>query len=158
MVGQHDAQRPDDVWGNARDGVVLYGMKWKPILMNAIALMLLSYIPFIVAMVVFSLPVGLLLSLISTQLAGWSLIVLLLLSWLIKVAVGDSFAMTAMIATYYRETQGLQPNPEMAAKLNSASDKFRDLTQRAREGLGIAPRQDKPVTAPTTTPQAGIGD
>ena len=125
-------EETDNVWDNARDGVVLYGMRWKPILMNAIALMVLSYIPFIVALVIFALPVGLLISIISTKLAGWSIIMLLLLSWLIKVAVGDSFAMTAIIATYYRETQGLTPDPEMATRLDGVSDKFKDFTNRAR--------------------------
>lgn len=150
----------DDIWGNARDGVVLYGMRWKPILMNAIVLMVLSYVPFIVAFVLFSLPVGLLLATISPQLAGWSLIFLLLLSWLIKVAIGDSFAMTAIIATYHRETRSLEPNPEMAAKLDSVSDSFQDLTARARENLGFGGQKKESAQPdsgdnPTTAPQPG---
>ena len=40
----------ESVWTNARDGVVLYAMVWKPILINAIVLMIISFIPFIVAL------------------------------------------------------------------------------------------------------------
>ncbi|MEQ8676679.1 MAG: hypothetical protein RLP44_19455 [Aggregatilineales bacterium] len=158
-------EETDDVWDNARDGVVLYGMKWKPILMNAIALMVISFIPFIVALVIFALPVGLLISLISTKLAGWSIIMLLLLSWLVKVAVGDSFAMTAILATYYRETKDLTPDPEMASRLEGISDKFKDMTNRARSGMGFGdnantntpqtPDNDTPNT-PTTAPQTPL--
>ena len=140
----------DNVWANARDGVVLYAMKWKPILTNAVALMILSYIPFIVAFIVFSLPVGLLLSLISSQLAGWSLIILLFLSWMVKVAIGDSFAMIAMIATYHRETQGVQPDAEMAAKLDGISDKFQELAKKAGEAISMRKRQPVAPVAPVT--------
>lgn len=147
-------EQTDDVWGNARDGVVLYGMKWKPILMNAIALMLLSYIPFIVALVVFALPVGLLIATISPQLAGYSIIMLLLLAWLVKVAVGDSFAMTAIIATYYRETQGLEPNPEMAERLQGMSDKFQEMTERARADMGFGNDTPNQTDTPTAASQA----
>lgn len=139
------------VWENARDGLVLYAQVWKPILVNAIALMALSYLPFIVALVVFALPVGLLLNLISPQLAGWSIIFLLILAYMVKVAVGDAFAMTAIVAAYQRETANLTPNPDMTAQLEAVSDQFRDLTQRARESIGGIGR---PSTAAPTPPAA----
>lgn len=123
----------DSVWQNARDGVVLYAMIWKSILMNAIALMILSYVPFVISVIIFAAPVGLLVSVFSAQLAGWSIVATLILAWLIKVAVGDSFAMAAIIATYHHETATLTPDPNMTAKIEQLSDKFRDLKQRAEE-------------------------
>lgn len=123
------------VWVNARDGVVLYGMVWKPLLTNAVALMVISYLPFIVAFLLFSLPVGLLLSVFSGSLAGWSILFTLILAFLIKIAVGDAFAMTAMISAYHRQTQGLTPDPEMVAKLDDVSDKFGELKARAQEQI-----------------------
>jgi hypothetical protein len=132
-----------NVWENARDGVVLYAMSWKPILTAAVALMLISFIPGIVTFVVFALHVGLLLSLISETLAGWTLIFLLMLSWLVKVAIGDAFAVAAIIATYHRETAGKTPDPAMAARLDSVSDKFKDLKNRAQEAM--TPAQQKPM-------------
>lgn len=126
----------DNVWANARDGLVLYGMTWKPILKTAVALMALSYVPFIVVFLVFSAPLGLLLSLISTTVAGWSLLITLVLAWMVKVAVGDAFAMIAIIAVYQRETDGLEPDPQMAARLESVSSKFTELKQKAGESIG----------------------
>jgi hypothetical protein len=130
----------DNVWTNARDGLVLYAMSWKPILMNAVALMVLSYIPFFVALLLFSAPIGLLVATISPSLAGWSIIAILVFAWLMKVAVGDAFAMTAIIATYQRETAGKQPDPAMAARLDQVSDKFSEIRQRATDALGSNPR------------------
>lgn len=140
--------RSESPYANARDGVVLYAMVWKPILMNAIVLMIISYIPFIVAFILFSAPIGFLIATINPALAGWAIIATLALSWLLKVAVGDSFAMAAIIATYHRETEGLTPNSEMAAKLDSVSDKFKELTQRAQEEVGRFTRQEKPKGTP----------
>jgi hypothetical protein len=129
----------ENVWTNARDGVVLYGMVWKPLLVNATALMLLSYIPFVLALILFSAPIAFLASLISPTVAGWSIIATLVLAWLIKVAVGDTFAMSAMIATYHQETVGLEPDPAIVARLEQVSKRFRDLQARAKEELGVEP-------------------
>lgn len=124
-----------NVWVNARDGLVLYGQVWRPILMNAIALLVLSYVPSVVAFVVFAAPIGFLLALISTQLAAWTIVFALLFAFLIKVAIGDAFAMAVIISAYYRETADLKPNPEMAATLDNLSDQFGEITQRAREEM-----------------------
>lgn len=142
----------DSVWTNARDGVVLYAMVWKPILKNAVALMILSFVPFVIAFIIFAAPIGLILSRTSPQLAGWSIIATFVLAYLIKVAIGDAFAMTAIIATYQRETQNLTPDPNMVAKLDSVSDKFKNLKQRAEESIGQfgkKPAGDTPVAGTT---------
>lgn len=135
-----------NVWENARDGVVLYAMSWKPILTAAVALMFISYLPSIIVFVVFAAPVGFLLALISPQLAGWTLIFLLILAWFVKVAIGDAFAVAAIISTYHRETVGKTPDPAMAARLDSVSDKFSDLKNRATEAM------NKPYPTTPTTP------
>ncbi len=144
-------QGNDSPWVNARDGLVLYGMVWKPILINAVALMLISYLPFLAALLLFSAPIGFLVNLFSQQAAVVSVLAILGFAWLMKVAVGDAFAMTAIIAAYHRETAGLTPNPEVAAKLDAASDKFKEITQKAGEAVGFnrkpaAPAADAPVT------------
>src|SRR5260370_12807658 len=90
----------ESVWTNARDGVVLYAMVWKPILINAIALMIISFVPFIVAFIVLAAPIGLLVARISPQLAGWSIIATLVLAYLLKLLIGIPFAMTATIPPY----------------------------------------------------------
>lgn len=137
------------VWANARDGVVLYGMVWKPMLMNAIALMILSYIPFAVVMLLVAAPIGALMWFtVSPAAGGWAIIVLLVLAYLVKVALGDAFAMTAIIAAYHDEIMGLEPDPKVSAKLESVSDKFRELQKKATESLRGTPKETDPVTEP----------
>jgi hypothetical protein len=138
-----------NVWENARDGLVLYAMAWKPILMNAVVLAILSYVPFVLAAMIFSLPIGALINIFNSQAAGIGLVAVLAFAWMVKVAVGDAFVMAAIIATYHHETSKLQPDPSMVDKLNQASDKFKEITQRAGEALGInrPPMGNTPSTA-----------
>ncbi len=130
-------RQEQNIWESAEQGVVLYAQCWKPLLKNAIALMLLSYVPLIVAFILFIAPVAGLMALISSSLAAWSALIVLVLAIMIKIAVGDSFAMVAMIAAYQRETASMQPDPQMEAQLSRVSQKFVELKQRA---LSAAPQ------------------
>jgi hypothetical protein len=134
-----------NVWENARDGVVLYAMSWRTMLTTAIVLMLISFLPALVVLLLFGAPVGFLLSQISPQLAGWSILLVLFLAWLTKIAIGDTFAIAAILATYQRTTSGVQPDAAMSDKLDGISEQFRDLKRRATEALsgnrGAAPLQ-----------------
>lgn len=132
--------RHTSVWQSAQDGLVLYAMVWKPLLANAVALMVLSYVPFIVAFILFVAPVGALLFLISPQLAGWAVLFALALAFFVKLALGDAFAMTAMVAAYLRETADLEPDPAISAQLDRVTDKFGELKRRAQ---GSAPAKEK---------------
>jgi hypothetical protein len=57
--------REEGVWQGARDGLILYAMSWRTLLPNALALMLLSYVPVMGMVLILVIPVGLLLSVVS---------------------------------------------------------------------------------------------
>ncbi len=141
-------ENEDTVWTNARDGVVLYAMKWQPLVKTAVALMVISFMTGIVGFLLLVAPIGGLIAFVNPELAGWSVILILLLAWLIKVSIGDAIAVAAVIAAYQRETEGLSPDPEMVARLDSVSDKFQELRQRAEDAIGGVPgskrKSDKP--------------
>lgn len=143
-------RRDENVWQSAEEGIVLYAMVWKPLVLNAVALMLLSYVPFVLAAVILAAPVGLLLGMINTTLAGWSVLFVLILSYFVKVAVGDSFAMIAMVAAYQRETAGLRPDPAMEARISGMSEKFSELKDRAAAASPFGNNAPRPK--PTATP------
>lgn len=140
-------RRDESVWTSATEGVVLYGQAWKPILMNAIALTVVSYIAMAVIFVVLVFPIAGITALIfNASAGGWAALVTLILAYLLKVAVADAFVMTAMVATYQDETQDLTPNPEMAARLEQVSDKFRELKSKA-EGAVSGGQASQPGAA-----------
>lgn len=137
------ARREQNVWSVARDGVVLYAQAWKPILANAVVLALLSYVWFILFLIALALPAvaigavvpGLRLFLGITALIG---------AWMLKLALSDAISLAAVLLAYHRSTEGVEPNPEWTAKLEGASDKFRELGQKAAGAFG---REQKTAAA-----------
>jgi hypothetical protein len=126
------AQREDNVWAVAKDGVILYAQGWKPILANAVALTLLSYVEFVAFLVLLGVPavaVGALIPALAVPLG----IGVLVGAWMLKLAVADAFAMAATLLAYHRTTAGLTPDPAWRARLEQASDTFQELQQKAAE-------------------------
>jgi hypothetical protein len=146
-------RREQTVWHSAQDGVVLYAMVWKPILTNAVVLMILSYLPFVAVLLLLSAPVGFLVAAVAGNRAGgWTVIVIFLLAFLVKKAIGDAFAMTAIIASYYDETKDLKPSAEMSATLEGVSDQFRELKNRAAQAISTSEQSDSPPTPHSDLP------
>ncbi len=133
------------VWQNARDGVVLYAMVWKPLLVNALALMLLSLVPGVLVVVLLAAPIGWLAHAVWSGAGGWSILAALALGWAVKVGIGDSFAMAAIVAAYQRSIAGLEPDPAMLSRLGQVP-RFDELAQRAEDEA--ATQRLDPATLP----------
>lgn len=144
-------QREDNVWAVARDGVVLYAQAWKPILANAVVLALLSYVEFLLFLLVLGLPA----IAIGAALPGLKLalgIGVLLGAWMLKLAVSDSFSLAATLIAYHRSTDGMVPDPAWTARLDSASDKFRELGQKAAQAVRPAAPAASTPSSPSAPP------
>ena len=137
----------ENVWENARDGIVLYAMSWRPIIMTSVALMVISYLPGVIVFVLLFAPIGFIISIFSQALAAWTFIFMFFLAWFVKVAIGDAFATAAIIATYLDETKDLTPDPQMSAQLDQVSDQFKKLK---RQAVKVATRQNDPSDIPDT--------
>ena len=118
------------VWQGAREGLILYAMAWRTLLPNALALTLLSYLPVIAILLILLIPVGLILSLVSGAAAVFVVVSALILAWFAKKAVGDSFAMIAMVAAYHRATADLDLNTEIEKQLEKISPQFREIQKK----------------------------
>ena len=130
------SRRETNVWKSAADGVVLYGQKYKPILMTTVKVWVLGKIFSVVVFVAF---VGLALTLALT---GNSLIVFfgfllaLAAARLVELALYEPFALAYTMVTFHRETDGVEPDPEWKARIEGMSGKFRELTEKARSFAG----------------------
>lgn len=125
-------KREENVWKVAQDGVVLYAQAWKPILANALALTLLSYVWFIGLVVIFGLPalaIGYAMPGLRVALG----IAVIVLAWMTKLAVADAFSLAATLVAYHRSTESLEVNLEWKSKIEGMSDKFRTLGQKAAQ-------------------------
>ncbi|NBC17060.1 MAG: hypothetical protein GVY18_07060 [Bacteroidetes bacterium] len=150
------AYRDDDanVWAVARDGVILYAQCWKPILANAVALTLLSYVEFLLFLVILGLPAVLIgVALPSVKIALG--IAVLVGAWMLKLAVADAFSLAATLLAYHRSTEGMTPDPTWQARLEEVSDQFRELKRKAMEHMSGAKSSDEETASPAPAPTDG---
>lgn len=70
--------------------------------------------------------------------------------WSLKAALLEPLAVTAMVDVYFKTINGQTPNPEWDEKLSSASDKFRELSQKATSYVSDS------FSAAGTTPSATL--
>lgn len=124
------AKREQNVWQVARDGVVLYAQAWKPILGNAVVLALMSYAWFLVFLLVLALPALAIGAVIPGMRVALGIGVVIG-AWMLKLALSDAVSLASTLLAYHRSTEGVEPNEEWVAKLEGASDKFRELGQKA---------------------------
>ncbi len=124
------AKREQNVWKVAHDGVILYAQAWRPILINAVVLALLSYVEFVALLIVLALPaLALAFAFPALKLAlGIGVVIMALM---IKLAISDAFSMAATLVAYHRATEDLEVNAEWKAKLERVSGKFKELGQKA---------------------------
>ncbi len=151
------ALREQNVWRVAKDGVILYAQAWQPILANAVVLTLIGYVEYVVFLVILALP-ALALSAVFPG-AGPVLAVLVFVgAWMLKLALADAFALAATLIAYHRSTEGLVPNPEWQAKLEGASDKFRELGRKAVETVKVPGAGANPNEQPAERVVAPVPD
>ncbi len=126
------AEDEKNVWAVAEGGVILYAQCWKPILANAVALTLISYVEFFAFLVILGVPavaMGALVPALKVPLG----IAVLLGAWMLKLAVADAYALAATLLAYHRSTEGMEPDPEWKVRLEQVSDEFQELKQKAAE-------------------------
>ena len=152
-------EREGNVWKVAQDGVVLYAQSWKPILANAVVLALLGYVEFILLLILFGLPAVAIGAVFPG--AGFALAVgVVILAWMVKLAVADAFSLAATLLAYHRSTDDLTVNQEWKARLEDVSSKFRELGQKAAEGISgrtPQPSQDAPDFTPAAAGAGALG-
>ncbi|MEO5620528.1 MAG: hypothetical protein ABIQ85_06370, partial [Cypionkella sp.] len=57
-------------------------------------------------------------------------------AWAVKVAVIEPFAIACLLQVFFKVTEGQTPNPEWRRKLETATDKFRQLGEKALAWAG----------------------
>lgn len=142
------AQRSDNVWRSARHGVVLYAQAYQPILKAAAITWLVGRLLFFGVLLILALPAAAVVTSVSSvAVQAITVLAVLLLASLTLLAVLEPFAMTYTLVTYHRTITGLEPHPEWDQRLQTASDKFRELVGKAREAGGAPDPLDAPVAA-----------
>lgn len=131
ILGYNMRTGSDNPWASSRTALVLYAQNYKIMLKNAFFLAMMVWALTLVVFLIVLAPVGALVALFPGSAGVLTLLVAIVLAYGIKQAIIEPFAMTALMQVYFETIEGQEPNPEWEAKLEQASDKFRELKDKA---------------------------
>lgn len=152
----------ENVYDAAKSGIILYCQAWKGLLKNAVALTVFCYVSTILCALIFLIPLGAIAWALPETwgFAKFGLFLLaLFMGFSLKWILFDPIACTATILTFLRETENMVPDPEWEQRIESVSDKFRELKQKAATrmtGEQPAPPDEAPGAAPTPAPEPTV--
>jgi hypothetical protein len=141
------ARGDENIWESAKRGIILYAQNWKPILITGVACAATNFLAFIVVFLVLLIPFGMFSMMTANQtLKLFWFGVALSLAYGIKLALFKPFFQTSMILTFNEAIAGQVPNLEWEQRLDMASDKFRELKEKAANYVSsrTAPGQAAP--------------
>lgn len=124
--------RADNPWQASQTALILYAQNYKAFLKNALWLAFFIWGFSLLVFLIILAPVAGLVAMFPGAAGPMTLIFALVFTWAVKQAVIEPLAMTALMQVFFRVTEGQTPDPEWEARLESASGKFRDLQNKAR--------------------------
>lgn len=138
ILGYNIRTGSQNPWETSRRGLVLYAQNGRTMIKNAVWLSVFLYVLAFVVFLLALAPAAAILYLFPGQIAGYAFILAIVFAWAFKAAVLEPFAIAALMAVYFRVIEGQVPNPEWDAKLSGASEKFRELKEKAFGGGNVA--------------------
>jgi hypothetical protein len=121
-----------NLWQAAKEGVVLYAQSWKPLLKSAVSLWVVDKVFLLVAFIIWMIPCGAVAAAASAENTKFiAFLVAIVLAFFTEKALFEPVSLATMIVTYQKSIEGQEPNPEWEAKLESVSEKFRKLKEKA---------------------------
>ncbi len=122
----------DNPWETARASLVLYAQNAGSILRTAVWLTVLRWVLSVVLFVMLVGPAGTMAWFFPGAATGWVLIFTLLLTVALQKALIDPFCIAALMQVYFAGIEGQTPDPAWEARLEEASEPFRDMATKAR--------------------------
>lgn len=131
--------KAENPWASGQAALILYVQNYKVMLKNAVFLLLLMYAATFVIFLICLAPAAAILAVFPGSLGGWSFIMALVFAWCFKLALIEPLAVAALMDVYFETIEGQTPNAEWDEKLTAASDKFRELKDKAAAALAPEP-------------------
>jgi hypothetical protein len=126
------SRKDENIWESSKRGVILYAQNWKPILTTAAASAVANFVGFVALFLILLIPFGPLAMMTRNEtLKFFWLALAFTLAYGLKLSVFNPFFQVSMILTFRSATAGQEPNREWESRLEMASDKFRELQEKA---------------------------
>ena len=122
--------RHPNPWRSARDGVVLYGKTWKPVLGSTIVIVFGMYALAFVLLTLLA-PVAAVIDVLPTSLEIVSWLFVAGLVAVVHTGLLKPWVKTVVITTFLVEQRGQTPDSETMAWVEERSDRFSELLEKA---------------------------
>ena len=127
----------ENPWASSRRALILYAQNYATMVKNAAWLWVLMWLLTLAIFAVLLGPVTGLIALFPGDIGIWAFAVAFVFAWSVKAALLEPLAIYALMQVYFETVEGQEPNREWEQRLEQASDKFRELTERARDALAM---------------------
>ncbi|MCP4284252.1 MAG: hypothetical protein GY792_07360 [Gammaproteobacteria bacterium] len=121
----------DNPWEISRRGLILYAQNYGTMVKNAIWLAIFMWLTTFVIFLILIGPVVGLMALFPGDFGFWSFIVAFIFAWSFKAALLEPLAIYALMQVYFATIEGQEPDQVWDDRLSEASDKFRELKDKA---------------------------
>lgn len=125
--------RTTNPWDSAKEGLILYAQNYQHLLKNALWLAVFLWLLTVAIFVFLIGPAAALAAFLPGQFPLWAFAIAAIVAWGIKAALLEPVAIACLMQVYFKTIAGQTPDPAWEARLDEASRKFRELTDRARE-------------------------
>ncbi|QND54212.1 hypothetical protein HB779_13705 [Phyllobacterium sp. 628] len=132
---------------NGLRGIVLYAQNSKIMVKNAIWLSVIVWVLTIIVFISLLAPAAALIFWIPGPSSGYAFFFAIGLSLALKMALLEPFAIAALMGVYFKAIEGQALDPAWEERLNETSEAFRDLKDKALEGLADIARANTPRAA-----------
>jgi hypothetical protein len=125
-----------NVWQSAAEGVVLYAQSYREVLANAVVLAIAAWASFAILVIAFGIvfwPMSYALGSRHSTLQSIVFMLPFVLGYVAKLSIVNPFAMISVLVTFHKHAIGQPISEEWRGRIEVASEKFRELEQRARD-------------------------
>ena len=140
------SHKDQNIWENAKRGIILYAQNWKPILYTAAANAVLNFIGFILLFLILLVPFAPLAMMTHNETFKFFWLGLAFtLAYGLKLSLFKPFFQVSMILTFISATAGQEPDKEWESRLEMASGKFKELQKKAADFMrSRSPQSSQP--------------
>ena len=141
------ARGDENSWLSSKDALIYYAQKSKEVLKTGVWIAVLDYVLSAIITVFMFLPAWIIYLIIPASLGIWPVVTMVIFAFVfaadVRMAVLRPFFLTMMIVKFHDQVQSQPINLEWDSKLEQASDKFRDMKDKAANW--ISPKASDPA-------------
>lgn len=142
------ARGDENTWRSSKDGLVYYAQNWKPVLKTATYALILEYILSFFNFLILLIPAAAVGHWLP-RVGAWFFLLAIVVALNIKSAVLRPLFSTMVALTYHKTIHNQPIDIQMDQTLTSLSDKFREISERAKNWAAGKIKGFGPAAAPS---------